>query len=107
MLVEIKDLQIGDEVVISSYSNLKYLKILTLPILKTKDNWNKTSKITYYSSCRCSTRNDIKTYFNSSRTYSNYTYEPNISLHNDKISVNFNGRDIMLVKRESEKELLC
>ena len=31
MLIRVQDLQIGDEVIISGNSNLKYLKILSVP----------------------------------------------------------------------------
>ena len=33
-LIKVNELEVGDEIIISSYSNLKYLKVLKLPKLK-------------------------------------------------------------------------
>ena len=34
-LIKVSELEVGDEIIISSYSNLKYLKVMKLPKLKT------------------------------------------------------------------------
>ena len=34
-LIKVSELEVGDEIIISSYSNLKYLKVVKLPKLKT------------------------------------------------------------------------
>ena len=39
-LIKVSELEVGDEIIISSYSNLKYLKIIKLPKLKT-NNWGR------------------------------------------------------------------
>ena len=47
-LIKISELEIGDEIIISSYSNLKYLKVIKLPKLKT-GSWRD-----YYTNVKCS-----------------------------------------------------
>jgi hypothetical protein len=40
-LIELEDLQVGDEIMISCQSYFKYLRVLTPPTLsKTKTHWN-------------------------------------------------------------------
>ena len=38
-LVKLKELEIGDEIIISGKSKLKYLKVLSTPVLGNKDLW--------------------------------------------------------------------
>ena len=47
-LIKISELEVGDEIIISSYSNLKYLKVIKLPELKTS-RWGD-----YYTNVKCS-----------------------------------------------------
>ena len=47
-LIEVSELEIGDEIIISSYSKLKYLKVLKLPKLKS-GSWKD-----YYTNVKCS-----------------------------------------------------
>ena len=59
MLTTIENLQIGDEILTSAGSNIRYLKILRLPQLsKTKVKWN--TKAPLYKAVKCSTRKEIK-----------------------------------------------
>lgn len=119
-LVKIEELEIGDEIIISGNSNLKYLKVLSKPTLGNKDlyqsvvdnttnsgwNWKVVGK--KYKSVRCSIRQNEILYKNKngfSRTYKEYVFEQDISKHNKRISVDLNSRDIYLVKREEQKQL--
>lgn len=59
MLTTIENLQIGDEILTSAGSNIRYLKILRLPQLsKTKVKWN--TKAPLYKAVKYSTRKEIK-----------------------------------------------
>ena len=99
-LVKVKELLEGDEIIISSYSNLKYLKVLKTPIINNKKCW--LTGLPLYSAVRCSIRQDIV-----STAYSfkkEYVFEQDISKHNHKISIDLNNRDIFLIKRETPKK---
>jgi len=116
--VEIKDLQEGDEIIVASGSNLKYLKVLKNPALSDKKGWMKSvddeGYVTWnqeaikYKSLLCSTRIEEVTYkcrgwqgapdtFN---TYKKYIWETDVKKHNKRVSINLNNKDILLVKRK-------
>jgi hypothetical protein len=103
-LIQIQDLQVGDEIMISCQSYFKYLKVLTPPALsKTKTHWS--TKQPMYANVRCSTRQDVitKTYNWNGGSYTreekNWIVTPED--HNMRISQDLNGRQIWLVKRET------
>jgi hypothetical protein len=105
-LIEIQDLQVGDEIMISCQSYFKYLKVLTPPTMsKTKTHWN--SKKPMHANFRCTTRRDdvisysyIDQNGNTINRY-NKTWIPTAEDHNLRISQDLNGRQIWLVKRET------
>ena len=93
-LIEVSELEIGDEIIISSYSKLKYLKVLKLPKLKTS-RWGD-----YYTSVKCS----IKQKHCVSKWGKNINiniFEQDVTQHNSVIYQDLNNRDILLVKREN------
>ena len=93
-LIKISKLEIGDEIIISSYSNLKYLKVVKLPKLKTC-RWGD-----YYTNVKCS----IKQKHCVSKWGKNINiniFEQDVTQHNSVIYQNLNNRDILLVKREN------
>jgi hypothetical protein len=104
-LIEIQDLQVGDEIMISCQSYFKYLKVLTPPTMsKTKKHWHTGQPM--YGNVRCSTRQDVIT-----KTYTGYngntytriekTWVVTPEGHNMRISQDLQGRQIWLVKRET------
>lgn len=103
-LIEIQDLKVGDEIMISCQSFFKYLKVLTPPTLsKTKVHWS--TKQPLYANVRCSARRDFITSNYTSyngkiytRTEKKWIVSPDN--HNLKISQDLSGRQIWLVKRE-------
>ena len=103
-LIEIQDLQVGDEIMISCQSFFKYLKVLTPPTLsKTKTHWN--TKKPMYANVRCSAKQDVIT---SSYTWNGTSYTRTEKVwaltsndHNIKVSQDLNDRQIWLVKRET------
>ena len=93
-LIKVSELEIGDEIIISSYSNLKYLKVIKLPKLKT-NNWGD-----YYTNVKCSTRREIFKTFRGENVYIT-KFEQDVTQHNSVIYQDLNNRDILLVKREN------
>ena len=56
-LIEIQDLQVGDEIMISCQSHFKYLRVLTPPTMsKTKVHWN--TKQPMFGNFKCTTRQE-------------------------------------------------
>ena len=93
-LIKISELERGDEIIISSYSKLKYLKVLKLPKLKT-NSWGD-----YYTYVKCS----IKQKHCVSKWGKNINiniFEQDVTQHNSVIYQDLNNRDILLVKREN------
>ena len=92
-LIKISELEIGDEIIISSYSNLKYLKVLNLPKLKT-GSWKD-----YYTNVKCSLSK--KRMKNGNFEWNAFPFEQDVTKHNSFIYKNLNNRHILLVKREN------
>ena len=93
-LIKISELERGDEIIISSYSKLKYLKVLKLPKLKT-NRWGD-----YYTNVKCSIKQEHRV----SKLGKNINiniFEQDVAQHNSIIYQNLNNRDILLVKREN------
>ena len=93
-LIKISELEIGDEIIISSYSNLKYLKVVKLPKLKTS-RWGD-----YYTNVKCSIKQEHRV----SKWGKNINiniFEQDVAQHNSIIYQDLNNRDILLVKREN------
>ena len=93
-LIKVSELEIGDEIIISSYSNLKYLKVLKLPKLKTS-RWGD-----YYTNVKCSIKQEHRV----SKLGKNINiniFEQDVAQHNAIIYQDLNNRDILLVKREN------
>ena len=118
-LITIEQLMINDEIIISGNSKLKYLKVLSTPVLGNRDLWemkydeSKPYGRSYevvgkkYKSVRCSLRQDVfnyKTSANVIRTCRQYIFEQDVSKHNKKVNIDLNRRDIYLVKREEIKK---
>ena len=106
-LIEIQDLQVGDEIMISCQSYFKYLRVLTPPSLhKTKTVWR--TKQPAYTNFRCTTRQEevLSYYYTDSagnvHKRMQKTWIPSPDGHNLRVSVDLNGRQVWLVKRETE-----
>jgi hypothetical protein len=88
-LVTIEELKVGDEIIISANSELKYLKVLRLPIKKGS------------TTVKVSLRRDVGG--NGIYTWKDRRFEQDISLHNDVMYQDLYGRHIFLVKRENNE----
>lgn len=119
-LIKIEELLEGDEIIISANSKLKYLKVLTAPVLGNRDLWEMKYDETEpygrsyevvgkrYKSVKCSLRQDVfnyKTSANVIRTCRQYIFEQDVSKHNKKVNIDLNNRDIYLVFRPSKSSL--
>lgn len=103
-LIKLEDLRIGDEILISCQSHMKYLRVLDQPRLSpTKKHWS--TKQPLYKSVRCSTRQDVvttqHTWNGNSYTRTRKEWKVTAEDHNIKISQDLNNRQIWLVKREN------
>ncbi len=104
-LIELEDLQIGDEIVISCQSHFKYLRVLSQP--QENGNTHYYTKKPLYKSVRCSTKRIDKqhTYTNArgisyTRTEKHWDFTPDD--HNVKLSLDLNYKQILLINRPSE-----
>lgn len=102
MLVEVKDLEIGDEIIISVNSHFRYLKILSQPKVGKKVHWR--TKAPLYAAVKCSTRiEDVDYTYNNhlgnpvTRTYKEYKFTDQD--HNTELRLNLNDRGIFLIKK--------
>lgn len=86
-LIQVSEVEVGDEIIISAHSDLKYLKVLRLP--------RKVNSRTF----KVSLRRDQRGNGNWSWLVNNF--EQDITKHNDVMYQNLSGRDIFLVKREN------
>jgi hypothetical protein len=86
-LIQFNEVEVGDEIIISAHSDLKYLKVLRLP--------KKVDSTTFKVSLRRDQRGNVhwKWLVNS--------FEQDIEKHNDVMYQNLGSRDIFLVKREN------
>ncbi len=103
-LIEIEDLEVGDEIAIACQANFKYLRILRKPSLSTKKHWNTGNPL--YKSVKCSTRRVERSY---TRTYNGKQYNRTEKVfeftgddHNFNHYVNLNYRQLLLVRKADE-----
>jgi len=103
MKIEIKDLEVGDEILISVNSKMQYLKVLEKPrISKKRVHWR--TKNPLYINVKCSTSIEGKSYSymgwgNQLRTYKYIEYKLTDKDHNVIKKYNLNDRVLWLVRR--------
>ena len=99
--IEVKDLEVGDEILISCQSYFKYLRVLRKPALSTKTHWNTGAPL--YKSVKCSTRREEKTitYHHRgnpfTRTEKVWAFGPEDHNYNQYVDLEY--RQIILVKK--------
>jgi hypothetical protein len=100
-LIELKDLEAGDEVLISCQSYFKYLRILRKPAVGVKKHWSTGAPL--YKSVKCSTRREEKTYtyHHNGNPYTRTKKEWGFGSedHNYNQYVDLEYRQIILVKK--------
>jgi alpha-ketoglutarate-dependent taurine dioxygenase len=103
-LVEIQELEVGDEVVISCQSYFKYLRILRKPTVGTKTHWK--TGVPIYKSVKCSTRRETKTVTwtnhrgNFTREEKTWAFGPEDHNYNQYVDLEY--RQIILVKKNND-----
>jgi len=100
-IVEVKDLEVGDEILISCQSYFKYLRILRKPVVGAKKHWKTDAPL--YKSVKCSTRRVERPYTytirGNSYTRTEKVWEFGPEDHNYTHYVNLGYRQIILVKK--------
>ena len=86
-LIQFNEVEVGDEIIISAHSDLKYLKVLRLP--------KKVDSTTFKVSLRRDQRG------NGNWSWLVNSFEQDLTKHNDVMYQKLGGRDIFLVKREN------
>ena len=86
-LIQFNEVEVGDEIIISAHSNLKYLKVLTVP--------RKVDSTTFKVSLKRDQRG------NGNWSWLVNSFEQDVEKHNDVMYQKLAGRDIFLVKRET------
>lgn len=105
-IIDIEDLEIGDEIAIACQSHFKYLRVLSLPKENGKTHYY--TKKPLYKSVRCSSRREeiIRTNVWNGKTYTNtrkeFEWKFTPDDHNVTLNQDLNYRDILLIKRRSE-----
>ena len=97
-LIELKDLEVGDEILISCQSYFKYLRILKKPVLGTHG---------YYKSVKCSSARTVTTrqwtnYNGGVNTYNVYRWELTPDNHNVTQYLHLTDRQLLLIKKNEQ-----
>ena len=103
-MIEIADLQVGDEIIVPSNSMLMYLKVLRPVKLRKRGGINQRTQKALYSGVWCSTRKVVKTYSytwanGKIHTWNKNEYECTPLNHNIEGYRELNYKTIWLVKR--------
>jgi len=104
-IVEIQELEVGDEVIISCQSHFKYLRILKKPMMSTKTHWK--TGATLYKSVKCSTirtstPRQYKDYNGNVNTYYSHKWGWGSDDHNYNQYIDLADRQIVLVKQNND-----
>ena len=100
MLIEVKDLRVGDEIIIPCHSDLRYLRILREPKLKRKSQ--SQYKAVYCSTNVTETPHTHTWTGGTTQTYITKAYKCSAEGHNKEMYQNLNYKTIWLIKRERE-----
>ena len=104
-LIEIEELEAGDEIIISCQSYFKYLRVINKPVIGKKTHW-KTGK-PLYNSVKCSTRKEIETTTwtrgNGEIMTRNYiVWKVTPEDHNSVQYLDLQSRQLLLVRKNGE-----
>lgn len=99
-IIKVEELEKGDEIIIPSSSQFKYLRVLTEPKISSKKYWNDPNKV-LYKSVKCSTAEETYKMVWGSKTYDRKRWAFRAEDHNRIIYQNLNDNDILLIKKTS------
>ena len=103
MLIELKNLEVGDEIIVPMGSRFKYLKVLVAPALGKKLDWY--TKLPLYKSVRCSTNLELvekSGRYGSNNQIHKWTekvFHCTGEGHNTTVSQNLNSKSLLLIKK--------
>lgn len=110
MQIEIKDLEVGDEILTTSGSDLRYVKVLKAPQIRTKlKRWHATN-IVYYKAVKCSMNCQTVTVSRSytspngsldTRSWQQKKYICTSKDHNMEKFMDLNEKTLWLIKKNS------
>jgi len=102
MNVNIEELEVGDEILISCQSYFKYLRVLRKPEIGKRKHWSTGAPT--YKSVRCSTRRDTitksYTYSGKTKTWEQHKFIVTPDDHNYEQYVELGYRGIWLLNRK-------
>ena len=99
-IIKVEELEKGDEIMIPSSSQFKYLRVLTEPKVSSKKHWGDPNRV-LYKSVKCSTAEESYQITYNTRTYDRKRWALRAEDHNRIIYQNLNYSDILLVKKSS------
>jgi hypothetical protein len=104
-IIEVKDLEVGDEIIISCQSYFKYLKILRKPTLSGKTHWSRG--VPLYKAVKCSTRREEKditwrTHLGQTITRTERTWGFGPENHNYTQYIDLEYRQMILIKKNTQ-----
>lgn len=100
-IINIEDLEVGDEILISCQAYFKYLKVLVKPALGTRTHWNTGKPL--YKSVKVSTRRDSvsRSYVRNGQTYTYNEHKWVVTPddHNFIQHIDLAYRQLLLIKK--------
>lgn len=99
-IVKVEELEKGDEILIPSSSQFKYLRVLTEPKVSSKKHWGDPNRV-LYKSVKCSTAEETYKVVYGKNTYDRKRWAFRAEDHNRIIYQNLNDSDILLIKKSS------
>ena len=100
MLITVKDLKVGDEILIPCHSSLRYLRVLREPRLKRKSQ--NQYRAVYCSASVVETPHTHTWANGTTKTWTVKAYKCSAEGHNKEMYQNLNYKTIWLIKREGE-----
>lgn len=104
-LIDVKDLEEEDEILISCQGYFKYLRVVRKPVISKNKHWNTGAPL--YKSVKCSTNRSVTqkswiTLNNDPHYYNEYKWEFGPENHNTIQYIDLNSRQILLIKRKEQ-----
>lgn len=99
-LVELSELEAGDEIIFSAHSSLRYCKVVRKPELSKSKHWKSGRQL--YKAVKLSCRIDIKKRISASGKeweYKQPIFEQDITKHNAFVYKDLEERHVFLVNR--------
>ena len=101
-LVKVEDLNVGDNIIVSSNTKLKFMTVLKKPVIGTPRRWRPND--VNWKSVKCSTKVKITVLTYGSGTYTRTRnlkeYVPTFEDHDVNMYANLNYKNILLIEKD-------